>query len=173
MNNPREGVDLLKAMIRHFPGVLIGVQRQIGKTQAIMELVHEDHKGNAQIACMSQRMAELLRLRYRESFTSEYQPSFITTARQAIGTGRPLYADEWWAIPSENRRELMASTMLQCRIGTDVGLRDAGPEVIRFTEAELNYLNQVLANAAVSGNDTKAHFDIRRKVTSAIEGYRG
>ncbi len=43
-------------------------RRGNGKTQALLELVHEDFRGNAVIGCVSDREAALYLSRYREMF---------------------------------------------------------------------------------------------------------
>lgn len=183
MDNAREGVDLLKAMIRKFPGVLIGVHRQVGKTQAIMELIHEDCAGRAQVCCINARLADIMKDRYRSMYPNDSQPQFIVRSEQSRGGGRKIFADDWFDLTSQDRRQYLASPDLACRIGTEFGTRDdLEPEVIRFTEEELSCLESML-EVLVEGSGTysmlrlpelvKLHSGLLRKFKSALREATG
>lgn len=57
--------DEVKATIRKFQ--MAHGDRQIGKTQAILEVVHEDYQGNAVLVLPTFQLVDLVKRRYQNS----------------------------------------------------------------------------------------------------------
>jgi hypothetical protein len=58
--------DEAKAALRS--GKVVHGDRQIGKTEALIEVIHEDHKGNAILVVPMAQIGDIFKRRYRERF---------------------------------------------------------------------------------------------------------
>lgn len=140
----KESVDRIKQTLRWFPNCLLGLQRRIGKTSAILEIIHEDHDGNGTVFCMNAAMAAYAKQMYRDKYPNDPVPNFTNNTQRVVGRSDPIFADEWWDIPASDRRHLIATGRLKARIGTEFSLRYLDSSVIRFTDEELDCLEAML-----------------------------
>jgi hypothetical protein len=70
--------------------------RGIGKTQGILEVIHEDHQGAAVLMVPFSALKSIARQRYKEAFPHDVVPIICTLCglRSAIaGTNIPVYVD--------------------------------------------------------------------------------
>jgi hypothetical protein len=109
----------IKTTIRWFPGILLGLKRQVGKTQAVLELIHEEHEGRAVIFSPSKEFSEIAKRRYEGMYPQDTKALFACTTTHLRGFRFPVYVDEWWVLPRETRVDLMNTGLVVCRIGTE------------------------------------------------------
>jgi hypothetical protein len=110
----------IKQIIEWFPGVTLGVARQIGKTEAIIQIIHEKHGGNAAVISPSEMLSEGIYRRYREAYPNDTTPLFTSDPMWLRGKeSRPVYVDEPWFM-SESKRQAIANLRwpVMARIGT-------------------------------------------------------
>jgi hypothetical protein len=117
-------VSILKSTIRRFPGITIGgLKRQIGKTQTILELIHEDHGGAAWYFTFNRRLCEVARMRYQEMYGHQLLLPYAYAPEQMNGSNWPVYVDEYQRVGEAYTAKLIdaqATRPLLCRIGTDL-----------------------------------------------------
>jgi hypothetical protein len=116
-------VAWIKQTIRWFPGVLLGLKRKVGKTRAILELVHEEHGGRAVVFSLNADMSQYARNWYRELYPHDSQPAFVCTVYQLSGSKEPIYVDEWFHVATKEQVSLVDTGRVICRIGTDMETR--------------------------------------------------
>lgn len=177
MENMREHVEHIKQTLRWFPGLVFGLPgRQIGKTTALLEVIHEDHKGEATVYCMNQTMALNTKQMYKDKFPGEQVPSFTSQVDRVRGRSDPIFADDWWNIPTADRRNLIGTMRLKARIGQEFSQRNPDATVIRFTDEELNCLDAMFDVIVTGGGNytmiglpemVRIHRDLRRKFKAA------
>ena len=87
-------------------GNLILGDRQIGKTEALMEVIHEDHKGEAVVVLPTDTLRDIFKDRYHKKYPDDPIP--ITDPPHIAGRGRslPMYADVLSLFPEANRQHL-------------------------------------------------------------------
>jgi hypothetical protein len=113
------GSARIKQTVRWFPGVLLGLKRQIGKTRAIIELVHEDYAGLAVIFSPNKNMSEYVEYWYKAKYPRDPQPVFSSNVRELSGFDGPIYVDEWFSLKEKDQMILLATGRVVCRIGTE------------------------------------------------------
>jgi len=117
-------VSILKSTIRRFPGIIIGgLHRQIGKTTAILELIHEDHRGQAWYFCQNEQARRHAILLYRQMYG--FETFYSATMVEMLGGSLdwPVYVDEWESIPTITREKLICNRIrnpIFCRIGSSL-----------------------------------------------------
>ncbi len=169
MENIKLSIIRIKQTLRWFPGLVLGLGRQVGKTQAILEVIHDDFHGEGYVYSMNQTLSAACRLRYKDMYPNDPQPVFVSSPSHVRGNPRNIWADEWWGIPIPDRRDLLATGRVMARIGTEFETRNIDASVIRFTKEELTLLSGALENAIYgSPEKQKINRDILRKVKSAI-----
>lgn len=174
----RQNVDRIKQTLRWFPGVVLGLGRQVGKTSALLEVIHDDFNGDATVFSPNIRMSDYAKNKYMEKYPNERVPEFSSHERAIRGKMNPVFADEWWFITPEERRDLIATGRLVARIGTEFGQRHLESTVIRFTDEELDLLESLFL-AFATGRVTycikgvpenkQLNRDLHRKFKSAKE----
>jgi hypothetical protein len=114
------GVARIKQVIEWFPGVTLGVRRQVGKTEAIMQIIHEKHGGNAAVISPSEMLSEGIYRRYREAYPNDTMPLFTSDPMRLRGEeSRPVYIDEPWFMSESKRRAIGdLNWPVMARIGT-------------------------------------------------------
>ena len=149
----RQSVDRIKQTLRWFPGVVLGLGRQVGKTSALLEVIHDDFDGYGTVYSMSDAMRRCAKQMYIDKYGNKKLPSFVSGTKNVRGRSDFIFADEWWHIPAQDRRNLIATGRLAARIGTEFGERNLESTVIRFTDEELDLLES-LFEAFVTGRGT-------------------
>ena len=133
----RESIDRISKRCAGFRGLCWGYREgRYGKTSALLEVIHEDHNGEATVYCMNYAMALYAKQMYRDNFHGEPVPNFVSQAEKVRGRSDPIFADEWWNIPTDERRELVGTGRLAVRIGQEFNQRNLDSTVLRFTDAE-------------------------------------
>jgi hypothetical protein len=113
-------VERIKQTIRWFPGLSLGLKRRVGKTTAILEVIHEDYGGHAIVFSPNTTLSRNTEKMYREKYpTANCLPNFISLVQQVRGLDLPIFVDEWWNIPVNDRRNLAITGRVVCRIGTE------------------------------------------------------
>lgn len=116
----------IKMGVRWFPRTIFSTPRKSGKTTALLEIIYEDHGGQAIYFCQSAQSAADAAHRYAKMFhvhKSEF-PLFhhdAKTLESAVG-GRgilPIYVDEWWAIDRAQQDILAYCGVIRGRVGTE------------------------------------------------------
>jgi hypothetical protein len=113
-------VARIKQVAEWFPGVTLGLPRRVGKTKALLQIIHEKHGGNAAIISPSEMLSEGLYLRYREAYPHDTMPLFTSDPMWLRGKeSRPIYVDEPWSM-SESKRQALGNLgwPVLARIGT-------------------------------------------------------
>ena len=174
----RQNVDRIKQTLRWFPGVVLGLDRRVGKTQAILEVIHDDFGGHGTVYSMNRSMALYSKQMYKDKYPGEDTPNFVAQTEKVRGRSDPIFADDWWNIPSQDRRNLIGTCRLAARIGTEFSQRNLDSTTIRFTDEELDLLES-LFEAFVTGRGTycingvpenkQLNRDLHRKFKSAKE----
>lgn len=116
----QDSEDHIKRVFRIFPGAVLGVKRRVGKTTALLQLIHEQYSGMATLYSPTQRQSERAGERYREMYPEDQLPRFIVDAKEARGYDNPILVDEWWFVRKPEQRELMGTRRVIARIGTEV-----------------------------------------------------
>jgi hypothetical protein len=114
-----ESVNRIKQTVNWFPGLLLGLERQCGKSRAILELVREKHSGDAFIFSPNQMLSRLMSNRYRDLYPKTVQPPCISDTKFVRGSMWPIYVDEWWMLQRRMQEELMETGRVVCRLGTE------------------------------------------------------
>lgn len=153
MENIRESVSHIKQTLRWFPGLVLGLGRQVGKTSALLEVIHDDLDGFGTVYSVNHSMSLYAKQMYIDKYGKEKVPNFVSQTEKVRGRSDNIFADEWWHIPTQDRRTLIGTGRLAARIGTEFGQRDLGSMVVRFTDEELDLLES-LFEAFVTGRGT-------------------
>lgn len=115
-----ESVAHIKKTMEIYPGLLLGLPRQVGKTQAILEIIHDVHEGEAIYFCPTRLIQDISYSRYRDLYPDDCIPLFTSDPYYCRGTDTPIYVDEWWMISASRQDELRGfNNRIKCRIGTD------------------------------------------------------
>lgn len=96
--------DEAKAALRS--GKVVHGDRQIGKTEALIEVIHEDHKGNAIVVTAMAEHGDIFKSRYREKFPDDSVPRIEHPRTAGRGTTTPLYADCYGMLREEDKDNL-------------------------------------------------------------------
>lgn len=119
-----EGMEMYVARIKQvaewFPGVTLGLPRRVGKTEALIQIVHDKHRGNAAIISPSEILSEGIYRRYREAYPDDTIPICTSDPMFLRGNeARPVYVDEPWFM-SESKRQAIGNLgwPVLARIGT-------------------------------------------------------
>ena len=110
----------IKQVMDWFPGVTLGIGRRLGKTEAIMQIIHEKHGGNAAVISPSEVLSEGIYRRYMEAYPDDTVPLFTSDPMWLRGKkSRMVYVDEPWFM-SESKRQAIANLQwpVMARIGT-------------------------------------------------------
>ena len=92
----------IKQVMDWFPGVTLGIDRRLGKTEAIMQLIHEKHGGRAVYMAHNQQMFDLFRSRYSEAYPGDPWPLMTNDPDMLQGKKpMPIYVDEPWMFKPE------------------------------------------------------------------------
>jgi hypothetical protein len=112
--------ERIKQVMEWFPGVTLGLGRQVGKTEAIIRTIHDRHRGHAAVIIPTVSLSEILERRYKESYPDDEQPIFTDDPLRLRGRERrPVYVDEPWAIPESKMRAIYSlGWPVLARIGT-------------------------------------------------------
>lgn len=105
---------LAKGEFAHFP-------RQTGKSEALLEFIHDEHSGEAIVICMNSDMAHVMIWRYQKKYPGENVPSFCTgeSAENNIrGNSKPVYLEEPHLLPGRAVREAINSGRLAGGVGS-------------------------------------------------------
>jgi predicted GNAT superfamily acetyltransferase len=76
--------------------------RRIGKTEALIEVIHEDHQGNAVVVYPSAELGEMFKRRYHEKYPHDPIPSVQNARNAGRGETRPIYADVYWRFTDQD-----------------------------------------------------------------------
>lgn len=116
-----ESTKRIKYMIKWFPGLMLGFpHRHVGKTAAVLELIHETEHAAAFYYAPSLCLANLAKSRYYKLYPSEESyPHFVIGPHQVRGYAWPIYVDEWWLLDESDQNELLGTGRVVCRIGTE------------------------------------------------------
>lgn len=117
----------IKMGVRWFPWTIFSTPRQSGKTTALLEIIYEDHGGNAIYFCQSEMSAHAAAHLYRKLFTpNAQQPLFVASTdylkSHTRGTSMakwPIYCDEWWLIRQEEQDRVLDTCRVVGRVGTE------------------------------------------------------
>lgn len=96
--------DEAKAALR--AGKIVYGDRQIGKTTALIEVIHEDYSGDVIVTTPNALIGELFAARYGEMFPDDKQPRIENSRNAGRGSSQPLYADCYAMFPEERKRDL-------------------------------------------------------------------
>jgi hypothetical protein len=97
----RESIDAIKAELESggARGVVVR-SRQIGKTLALLEFVHENDPGNMVVIACNVMESDHIAHIYKKIFPDDSQPKFVSFQsvddRHVIGTNRRWVTDEIW-----------------------------------------------------------------------------
>ena len=120
MNTPiEESVNRIKQTVNWFPGLLLGLERQCGKSRAILELVHEKHAGNAFIFSPRPELAAWMKVCYRNLFPHSNQACQAFLLNHVGKSDWPIYIDEWWLLAKNTQKALVKTGRVVCRLGTE------------------------------------------------------
>jgi len=114
-----QNIERIRQIAEWFPGVTLGLQRQSGKTTAIMEMIH-DLGGEAVYFGMTEMMVDRVKNLYRETYPNDVQP--LCTDRLDDLRGRkvvPVFVDEPWMIKREVLNYLSMHFPVVIKIGTE------------------------------------------------------
>jgi hypothetical protein len=90
-------------------GMMAHGLRKIGYTQAILEIIHEDHQGNALMICASPTLVQMAKLRYRNLYSSDTAPAFCvpqTAEHYILGQDKAVYVDSFDLVSAEMRAKV-------------------------------------------------------------------
>lgn len=114
-----ESKQRIKQAVEWFPGATLPCGRQSGKTTAILEMIHERHKGKAVFFTVNPDMAKCALDIYRKRWPKDEDPIFTASYLDIRGRSLPIYVDEPWFATAENRRILQdLDYLIVCRLGT-------------------------------------------------------
>ena len=88
-------------------GVFIHGDRAIGKTEALMEVIHEDHQGNVILVAPTVLLGEVFKNRYRQKFPDDPIPKIENPRIAGRGESKPVYADVLALFSESERQDLM------------------------------------------------------------------
>lgn len=112
----KDNIQKIKQTVDWFPGVVLGLGRQCGKTSAILEMVHEDCGGDAFVISPTSQMSDMAKHRYG---SLSGKPKFISNPLEARGSNWAIYVDEWWMLSEKSQHEVegMLDRVI-CRLGS-------------------------------------------------------
>ena len=93
-----------KAMLRQ--NKIINGDRAIGKTEALIEIIHDDHQGNAIVVSANHGIRDYIKNFYRAKYPGEPLPSFQSPLHAGLGDSRPLYVDVYQLLSEDDRENL-------------------------------------------------------------------
>jgi len=102
-------------------GYAVHVERQSGKTTAVMHDVHEKHHGEAIVVVLNSIEVSHFSKRYCALYSDDPKPCVVSfeNAKQSIyGNSLPIYIDEWWRIPDEIQAVLLNTGRIAGAVGT-------------------------------------------------------
>lgn len=112
-------VEHIKQTIRWFPGVILGLKRQVGKTTALLQVIHDEYQGAAIYYAPSPFQREYAQWRYRGMYPDAVEPIFVCEVDETKGHNAPILVDEWWFVLKPEQRKLIATGRVVARIGTE------------------------------------------------------
>ena len=115
----------IKRDILASPGILLDCKRQVGKTTAILELIHDQHQGRAAYVTFKRDLALMARGTYFRRWPQGESPLFTSDPEKLRGRLLPIYVDEWWLLSSGHMHDLAAS-VADSQIVAMVGTRGLG-----------------------------------------------
>lgn len=104
-----ENIKRIKQVVEWFPGSTLVTGRQVGKTKAIAEMIHENHDGMAVFFGFNQITCGIFGSYYEAIYPEDHQPICITTMRDLRGRKEamwPMYVDEWFLLSDETKRQV-------------------------------------------------------------------
>jgi hypothetical protein len=112
VDHPEDGKSraFTRSNIRN--GKIVWGPRNCGKTQALLEVVHEDCAGDASVVCVDSREARIYDYRYREMFPGEPGPKVISSQTCDLEGRRNVFVDGLSRMRQSDRERLLAS----CRV---------------------------------------------------------
>jgi hypothetical protein len=114
-----ESVRQIRQAVDAFPGLLLGLKRQTGKTTAVLEMIHDKHDGAAFYFGPTEQALGVALARYGQMYPGAMLPKTAQFCDQVLGSILPVYVDEWWLLRESAQRRLMEMGQVVCRIGTD------------------------------------------------------
>jgi hypothetical protein len=90
-------------------GGLIDGNRQIGKTEALMEVIHEDHHGDVILTGARMELMESFVTRYRERFPEDKLPTIQPPRTAGMGDPRQVYADVYSLLNDADKERLVGT----------------------------------------------------------------
>ena len=75
----------IKQVMDWFPGVTLSIDRRLGKTEAIMQQIHEKHGGRAVYMAKGQLMFDLFRDRYQQAYPRDPWPFMTNDVQELLG----------------------------------------------------------------------------------------
>ena len=111
----------IKRDILASPGILLDCKRQVGKTTAILELIHDQHQGRAAYGTFRSDLALMARGTYFRRWPQGESPLFTSDPEKLRGWLLPIYVDEWWLMSEQQQDKLSAidfGGLVRARVGT-------------------------------------------------------
>lgn len=87
-------------------GKVVHGDRQIGKTEALIEVIHEDHKGNAIVVTPSHEIGAWFLSRYRQLYPDGPKPKIEHPRDAGRGTSTPLYVDCYGMLQGKDQDDI-------------------------------------------------------------------
>lgn len=112
-----ESIRRIKQTVECFPGLVLGVDRQVGKTTAILEMIKDRYPGTAIYFGPNQYLCDFAEHAWRGT-GFRLSPKFFSSSEQVRGYNLPIYVDEWWLLSQRQQDEVMQTGRVVCRLGT-------------------------------------------------------
>jgi len=100
-----ENVKRIIQVMEWFPGCTLGLPRQVGKTEAIIRMVH-DEDGLAAIVTPRACMADEILGRYAKMYPGERVPLVTSNVTSLRGQLLKVFVDEPWFFREEDMKQL-------------------------------------------------------------------
>ena len=117
-------IAAIKRDILASPGILLDCKRQVGKTTAILELIHDEHQGRAAYVTFRSELADHAKHQYLKRWPQGELPFFTSDPEKLRGLLLPIYVDEWWMLFEQQRDRLIDfGGLVRARVGTYPAVR--------------------------------------------------
>jgi hypothetical protein len=104
-----DGIYLTSAIERKIqPNSVVHAERRSGKTEALLNIIHDKYYGSAIFVSHNKRLSDLNKNRYVEKYPEDITPLFISASnsQSARGQDRAIFCDEWFLFEEKSKQEL-------------------------------------------------------------------
>ena len=85
---------------------IVNGDRAIGKTEALIDVIHEDHQGQAVVVLPTNTLREIFKCRYHKKYPNDPIPRIDPPHIAGRGMSWPIYADVLQLFPAVDRNKL-------------------------------------------------------------------